>query len=306
MKQPFPPWVRSDEKSIVAENEDGFTTKMQDLQSDEAEELLTECQLRSQYWRGFKPSEISTLAEKIAFLHLGEGEYLARRREQACFFGIYLKGNAKVLSEDGKKIGELNSGDIFGEATFFLGGYRGADIVTKTRENLIAIFPFQDFALLYNHVPKIASKTIEVLAWTHMCRLKNVKVKSAPSAKIENTIATTKKQEQDMYPDLFRKAVEANASLSLSSEEIDEALPHFTIARYKTRTTVFQNGSLANFALFVLAGTVEENDSSYKRTRDLAAGQFTSECCLLSGNLGRCNRSIACRVLPPQLSFGMP
>ena len=80
MKQAFPPWIGADETHrLLASADDDFGHQaIQEIVLDEREELLKECQLMSPYWRGFKSSEISLLADKIDLLKLGEGEYLAR------------------------------------------------------------------------------------------------------------------------------------------------------------------------------------------------------------------------------------
>ena len=176
--KPFPPWVGSDETVRLTEQDEHEA--IQEIVLDEREELLKVCQLMSPYWRGFKSSEISLLADKIDLLKLGEGEYLARNREQACFFGVYLKGHADVRNERRQKIGQLSAGDILGEFTFFSGGFRGADIVTRSRENIVAIFPFQDFISLYLGIPKIASKIIYVLGWTGFSRIVEMGNKRKP------------------------------------------------------------------------------------------------------------------------------
>ena len=180
--KPFPPWVGSDETVRLTEQDEHEA--IQEIVLDEREELLKVCQLMSPYWRGFKSSEISLLADKIDLLKLGEGEYLARNREQACFFGVYLKGHADVRNERRQKIGQLSAGDILGEFTFFSGGFRGADIVTRSRENIVAIFPFQDFISLYLGIPKIASKIIYVLGWTGFSRIVEMGNKRNPKEEI--------------------------------------------------------------------------------------------------------------------------
>ena len=98
----FPPWVIADETSRLLETDEHEA--IQEIVVDEREELLKQCQLTSPYWRGFKSSEITLLADKVDLLKLGEGEYLARNREQACFFGVYLKGHAYVTDERKQKV----------------------------------------------------------------------------------------------------------------------------------------------------------------------------------------------------------
>lgn len=103
MEIPFPPWISEDETTRLNTDSDEHQA-IQEIVLDEMEELLKECQLMSPYWRGFKSSEISALAEKVDLLKLGEGEYLARNHEQACFFGVYLKGHAHVTNHKKEKV----------------------------------------------------------------------------------------------------------------------------------------------------------------------------------------------------------
>lgn len=231
--KPFPPWVGSDETVRLTEQDEHEA--IQEIVLDEREELLKVCQLMSPYWRGFKSSEISLLADKIDLLKLGEGEYLARNREQACFFGVYLKGHADVRNERRQKIGQLSAGDILGEFTFFSGGFRGADIVTRSRENIVAIFPFQDFISLYLGIPKIASKIIYVLGWTGFSRIVEMGNKRNPKEEIV-VWKSSQRQPKEEKTQMLSKAIDKCKFYDkdhLSDELIEVMLPYAVLGRYK-------------------------------------------------------------------------
>ncbi|UPR02783.1 hypothetical protein HOP50_10g61100 [Chloropicon primus] len=283
--KPFPPWVAADETMrLNGEDSDEYEHQaIQEIVLDEREELLKECQLMSPYWRGFKSSEISLLADKIDLLKLGEGEYLARNREQACFFGVYLKGHAEVTNERKQKIGQLSAGDILGEFTFFGGGFRGADIVTRSRENIVAIFPFQDFISLYMNMPKIASKIIYVLNWTGFSRI----VQGANKKNPKEDIKVSKKQQ----PKEERKQILANAieksvfferdHISLSgSAALDVILPYCLFERYTLPGhEVFKEKQKSNIVLMTVAGSMDEGG------REIPVGNFLGESSLLQDNI---------------------
>ena len=285
MKQAFPPWIGADETHrLLASADDDFGHQaIQEIVLDEREELLKECQLMSPYWRGFKSSEISLLADKIDLLKLGEGEYLARNREQACFFGVYLKGHAEVKNERKQKIGQLSAGDILGEFTFFGGGFRGADIVTRSRENIVAIFPFQDFISLYLTMPKIASKILYVLGWTGFSRIVQAGNKKNPK---EELTATKKQQPKDERKLVLGKAIEKSSlferdHISMSgSAALDLILPYCVLDRYTLPGhVIFKQKQKSNVVLLVSSGTLEEG------TREVGVGEFVGESSLLHENI---------------------
>ncbi|HHW47617.1 MAG TPA: cyclic nucleotide-binding domain-containing protein [Clostridiaceae bacterium] len=88
------------------------------------------------------PKELYLILDRIKTRHFTPGERIIREGDKADSLFIIENGQADVISESsgGVLIGQLNSGDFFGEVALLTGKTRTASIVAKTDMTVYEIF----------------------------------------------------------------------------------------------------------------------------------------------------------------------
>lgn len=88
------------------------------------------------------PKELYLILDRIKTRHFMPGDKIIREGDQADSLFIIENGQADVISESGGGIliGQLNSGDFFGEVALLTGKTRTASIVARTDMTVYEIF----------------------------------------------------------------------------------------------------------------------------------------------------------------------
>jgi CRP/FNR family transcriptional regulator, cyclic AMP receptor protein len=95
-------------------------------------------------------------------LEVAEGTTLTEEGEFGYAMFAVTEGTADVF-KDGKLVGTLGPGDVFGEIAVFFGGVRTATVVATSPMKLVMLFN-SELARLDRQVPAVADKLRETVA----------------------------------------------------------------------------------------------------------------------------------------------
>ena len=95
---------------------------------------------------GLEDEDLAAIASAASEVEAGEGESVATEGDFGHALYAVESGTAEVTS-DGKKLGTLGPGDVFGEIAVLASGRRTATVVATSPMRLIALFKPQVWAL---------------------------------------------------------------------------------------------------------------------------------------------------------------
>ncbi len=116
--------------------------------------------LRVPILAGLTEHERTRLASWLDVEELAEGTYLAHAGASEYQFLILDQGRARV-ERDGRPIGTLERGDVFGEMAFFGDGRRSADVVAETYVRVLIMYGSR-FRQMQTAMPDIATRLQEL------------------------------------------------------------------------------------------------------------------------------------------------
>lgn len=95
---------------------------------------------------GLEDEDLAAIASAASEVEAGEGESVATEGDFGHALYAVESGTAEVTS-DGKKLGTLGPGDVFGEIAVLASGRRTATVVATSPMRLIALFKPEVWAL---------------------------------------------------------------------------------------------------------------------------------------------------------------
>ena len=100
----------------------------------------------SPLFSGLEDEDLAAIASAASEVEAGEGESVATEGDFGHALYAVESGTAEVTS-DGKKLGTLGPGDVFGEIAVLASGRRTATVVATSPMRLIALFKPEVWAL---------------------------------------------------------------------------------------------------------------------------------------------------------------
>jgi len=116
--------------------------------------------LRVPILTGLTDDERARLASWLDVEEFADGTYLAHAGASEYQFLILDQGRARV-ERDGKPVGTLERGEVFGEMAFFGDGRRSADVVAETYVRVLVMYGSR-FRQMQSAMPDIASRLEEL------------------------------------------------------------------------------------------------------------------------------------------------
>lgn len=129
------------------------------------------------FFRNFTAEEINALVRLMIPVTYGEGEAIVKEGETSHILMLIIKGRAKVvktIDENNHKIlSILESGDIFGEMSFFDNTPHNASVVAHTQISVLALSK-KDFEAFIEKNPKTAFKILIRIIQVCSQRIRNL------------------------------------------------------------------------------------------------------------------------------------
>lgn len=127
------------------------------------------------FFKGFTREEINTILKLMVPATYAQGEKILNEGETSHLLMLIVDGKVKVVKkideQNNKVLAILESGEIFGEMSFFDEGVHNATIITHSDTNLLVLSK-QDYDLLEHKEPKLAIKFLKKIIQTCSSRIR--------------------------------------------------------------------------------------------------------------------------------------
>lgn len=128
-----------------------------------------------EFFKGFTKEEINTILKLLVPATYAQGEKILKEGEISHSLMLIIDGKVKVIKrideQNHKVLAILETGEIFGEMSFFDGGVHNASVVAHSDTNLL-ILSKQDFDFLEQKDPKLVIKFLKKVIQTCSNRIR--------------------------------------------------------------------------------------------------------------------------------------
>lgn len=128
-----------------------------------------------EFFKGFTKEEINTILKLLVPATYAQGEKILKEGEISHSLMLIIDGKVKVIKkideQNHKVLAILETGEIFGEMSFFDEGEHNASVVAHSDTNLL-ILSKQDFDFLEQKDPKLVIKFLKKVIQTCSNRIR--------------------------------------------------------------------------------------------------------------------------------------